>query len=291
MKYFGAFIGGGLLKAAAMSSKYDMNSAMIMPTAPMRWALKEIPLDIAEDFVEQIKESPRPLKKILLHGVYLINLARGDKQMFHLGKMSLVHYMNYVRDLQALINDAGIKDLEILGTCFHPGSVKDLTEEESMERVIYGLNWILDNSSKSTLLVESTAGSGAVMGDTLEELAKMRQGVEQKDRLGFVLDTQHMFASGYDWGNDLDKIVDQIDATIGLKNVKAFHLNDSMTDLASHKDRHANLGEGKIGAEAIKQLVNHPKFNEIPFIMETPGLKEEAGLKNQLETLRSYRKP
>lgn len=285
MKYFGAFVGGGLIKASAMAKSCDMNSVMIMPTPPMRWATQEIPMVTAEEFVDDYKTSGNPIKKILFHCVYLINLARGDKQMFHMGKMSLVHYLNYAGVLEDMFKEAGL-DVEMLGTCFHPGSVKDLTEPESLDRVIYGLNWVLENAPKSMLLVESTAGAGAIMGDTLEELAKMREGTEQKDRLGFVLDTQHMFASGYDWINDLDGVVAKIDSTIGLKNVKAFHLNDSLTDFASHKDRHANIGEGKIGREAIKGIINHPKFADIPFLMETPSVKDESGTKQQMDLLR-----
>jgi deoxyribonuclease-4 len=125
------------------------------------------------------------------------------------------------------------------------------------------------------------------MGDTFEELTKLRDGVEQKERVGYVLDTQHTFSSGYDWRTDLEVIVTKIESTLGLENVKCFHLNDSLVDFGSHKDRHANLGEGKIGLDAITALVNHPKLKSIPFILETPNVKDDAGIAEEMNKLSS----
>ena len=285
MRYYGAHVtsAGGHENAIVQAEKYGINSIQIMPTAPMRWALKDIDIKQVENFVKAQKGSI--VKKLLLHCVYLINLAREDKQMFHLGKMSLVTYLKYIEEITKRTTS---DDLEVLGVTFHPGSAKDLTPEEGLKRITYGLNWILEQvPGKSMILLESSAGSGAIMGDTLEELAAMREGVEDKSRVGYVLDTQHMFVSGYDWRTDLEGIVNKIEKTIGLENVKCFHLNDSMMDFESHKDRHENLGKGKIGLEAITAIVNHPKLKNIPFILETPALKSDKTMGEEIKTLKS----
>lgn len=284
MRYFGAHVtsAGGHGNAIKQAQKYGINTIQTMPTAPMRWALKDVPMEQVIDFCDQQKESG--VRKLLMHCIYLINLARSDSQMFHLSKMSLVTYLKYAEEVMKLTKDS---ELDVLGVTFHPGSAKDLSPEEGVLRITEGLNWILDQvKGESMLLLESSAGSGNIMGDTLEELAQMREGVVQKSRVGYVLDTQHMFVSGYDWRTELDSIVSSIDSILGLENVKCFHLNDSMMEFGSHKDRHESLGKGKIGLEAITSLVNHPKLKSIPFILETPALKSDETMGEEIETLR-----
>lgn len=287
MRYIGAHVSasGGLKNAVANGEELQVNSIQTMFSAPMRWSVKDIDEKQVDDFAEAAAGSS--IKKILFHGVYLINLARKDKQMFHMSKMSLLTHLTASARLAAGIKAAG-SECEVLGVTFHPGSAKDLTSEEGVERISYGLNWILEKLEGGMILLESSAGSGNIMGDTLEELAAMRDGVEDKARVGYVLDTQHMFVSGYDWRNDLEGIITKIESTIGLQNVKSFHLNDSMKEFDSHKDRHANLGEGEIGEDAIKALLNHPKLCDIPFILETPNLKSTETAKKEVEVLKSY---
>ncbi|HRI05551.1 MAG TPA: deoxyribonuclease IV [Candidatus Dojkabacteria bacterium] len=283
MRYFGAHVtsAGGHQNSIKEAVKYGINSIQTMPTAPMRWALKDVPVDQIDALVNEHKGSG--VEKLLLHCVYLINLARQDSQMFHLSKMSLVTYLKYA---QTVMDRAD--GLDVLGVTFHPGSAKDLTPEEGVKRISEGLDWIIEQvPGRAMLLLESSAGSGNVMGDTLEELAAMREGAVHKERVGYVLDTQHMFVSGYDWRNDLEGIVSKIDEVLGLENVRCFHLNDSMMDFNSHRDRHENLGKGEIGLEAITALVNHPKLKNIPFIMETPALKGGEEMQAEIDTLKS----
>lgn len=288
MRYLGAHLtsSGGAKNTIRIAQNCGANSIQIMPTPPMRWSTKEIPTENAKLFVEATVGTN--VKKLLMHGVYLINLARADSAMFHMSKLSVSTYASYVGEMMEyakIINP----EFEVLGVTFHPGSAKDLTPEEGVLRVSEGLNWVIENSKgEGMILLESSAGSGNVMGDTLEELAKMRDGVEKKERIGYVLDTQHMFVSGYDWINDLDGVVEKIEKVLGLENVKCFHLNDSMTDFGSHKDRHNNLGEGKIGEEAIKGIINHPKLKKIPFILETPNLKTEELINLEVAKLLSW---
>lgn len=289
MRYLGAHVSaaGGLVNAIKNGEALSINSIQTMLSAPMRWALKEIAQEQVDEMAAAQKDSG--VKKLLIHGIYLVNLARKDKQMFHLSKMSLVNHLDALWRLEKAVKKVG-GDLDILGLTFHPGSAKDLTPEEGVKRISYGLNWVLDKVEGGMLLLESSAGSGNIMGDTLEELRGMYEGVEQKERVGYVLDTQHMFVSGYDWRNNLDGVVNQIDSTLGLENVRCFHLNDSMKPFDSHRDRHADLGEGEIGLEAISGIVNHPKLRSIPFILETPALKTFDGSVKEVNRLKEIGK-
>lgn len=276
---------GGIENAIKNGDRYGVNAIQMMPTAPMRWATKLISDEQIEVFLDILENSN--VKKILLHGIYLTNLAREDKKLFHLGKMGLVVYLDFAERVARGIKERGI-DSEILGVCFHPGSQKELSYDESMERVSYGIQWVLDEvKGDQRLLIESTAGTGSNLGRSFAELKRFRDGVKDKERVGFVIDTQHTFASGYDWVNNLEGVVDDIDSELGIENVKAIHLNDSMVDCASNKDRHADLGKGKIGEVAIRDILHCERLRDIPFILETPSLKSSDGIDSEVDTLKS----
>lgn len=284
--YLGAHVSsaGGIENAVKNADKYDINTIQMMPTAPMKWANKLIPQEYIDIFVETLKTSN--LKKILLHGIYLTNLARKDKQMFHLGKMGLVVYLDFAERVGKLIEDENI-DCEILGVCFHPGSQKELSYEDSIERISYGMNWVLNEvPGNAKLLIETTAGTGQNLGRSFTELRLMKEGVDDQSRVGFVMDTQHTYAAGYDWVNDMDGVIEDMDRELGIKNIKAIHLNDSMMKLASNKDRHANLGEGELGEDTVKSLLHRKELKDIPFILETPALKSGSTMKEEIEKLK-----
>jgi deoxyribonuclease IV len=284
--YLGAHVSssGGIENAIKEGNYYDINSIQMMPTPPMRWATKKISEESIEAFVDTLKGSV--VKKILLHGIYLTNLARKDKQLFHLGKMGLAVYLDFANRVSALIKKKDL-DVEILGVCFHPGSQKELNYEDSLERISYGIDWVIDEvGGNQLLLIESTAGTGTNMGRSFTELKIMREGSKHKERVGFVLDTQHTYAAGYDWVNDMGSIVEEIGETLGFDRVKAIHLNDSATAMGSNKDRHANLGEGKLGDLTIAQILKRKEFKKIPFILETPALKTKTTMKEEVDKLK-----
>jgi len=289
MKYYGihASAAGGLQNAIIAGNEVGVNAIQTMLTAPMRWSLNEIKQEPIEAMALEQSKSASTVKKILFHGVYLTNLARKEKQKFHLSKLSQQTHLDASQRLQKAIKDVG-GDGEVLGVTFHPGSAIDLKPKEGIKRISYGLNWILDKTpGEGLLLLETAAGAGNIMGSTLEELAAMRDGVEDKSRIGYVIDTQHMFVSGYDWVNDLDGVIKQLENTLTLDLIKAIHLNDSMTSFDSHKDRHANIGKGEIGKKAIEKLINHSKLQEIPFILETPAMKSKETVKEEILELQS----
>jgi deoxyribonuclease IV len=279
---------GGIENAVKAAKKYNINSIQMMPTAPMRWATEEIEQEDIERFVEELEGSG--LEKILIHGIYLTNLAREDKRLFHLGKEGLRVYLDFAQRVADLIEKKNLKT-EILGICFHPGSRKELSHEESIERIGEGINWVLDKvKGKQKLLIETTAGTGSNLGRSFTELKEMREQVKDKSRVGFVIDTQHMYAAGYDIVNDLEGVIEEMNKELGLENVKAIHINDSKMELGSNKDRHANLGEGEIGEKAIKELLHRKEFKDIPFILETPALKKGIDIEGEIESLKKLAK-
>jgi deoxyribonuclease IV len=279
---------GGIENAIKNGEKYCVNTIQMMPTAPMRWATKLISDEDIDNFVNELETSN--IKKILIHGIYLTNLARGDKKLFHLGKMGLIVYLDFAEKVAKQIKERNI-DSEILGVCFHPGSQQDLNYEESMERISYGIQWVLDEvEGDQKLLIETTAGTGKNLGRNFEELTKMREGVEDKGRVGYVLDTQHTFASGYNWVNDFNTVVKSIEKDLGLENVKSIHLNDSFPECGSNKDRHANLGEGKIGEDTFRKILKYEKFKDMPFILETPAMKSPKTIEEEVKVLRKLAK-
>ena len=274
---------GGIQNSITNGEKYGVNSIQIMPTAPMRWATKLITDEQIGIFLDTLERSS--IKKILIHGIYLTNLAREDKQLFHLGKMGLVVYLDFAERVAKGIKERKI-DSEILGVCFHPGSQKELSYEDSLERISYGMQWVLDEVKGSQkLLIETTAGTGGNLGRNFTELRLMREGVKDNERVGFVMDTEHTYASGYDWVNNFDGVVEDMDRELGIQNVKAIHLNDSMVECGSNKDRHANLGEGKLGENTISKILHYKRFKDTPFILETPALKGDATIPDEVKML------
>ena len=186
--------------------------------------------------------------------------------------------------------------LGVTAMMFHPGSAKDLGQEEGVKKVIEGLNKIMDGYDGSCqLLIEISAGAGAVMGDTFEELAAFIDGAERGKDIGICFDTQHAYASGYDLRTKagVDDTFKLFDKVVGLKKLIASHCNDSKVEFASHKDRHEHLGQGTMGQDAFKFIVQHPKLQHIDLILETPYEKEgEANDPRvaDLELLKSFRK-
>ncbi len=275
---------GGIENSIKNGEKYGVNSIQMMPTTPMKWATKLISDEDINVFLDELERSS--IKKILIHGIYLTNLAREDKKLFHLGKMGLVVYLDFAEKVAKGIKERKI-DSEVLGVCFHPGSQKELSYEDSLERISYGMQWVLDEvKGTQKLLIETTAGTGTNFGRNFTELQLMREGVKDSKRVGFVVDTQHTFAGGYDWVNDMPGVVEEMDRVVGIENVKSIHLNDSMVECGSNKDRHANLGKGKLGEKIISNILHEPKFKNIPFILETPALKSNATIPAEIEMLK-----
>jgi apurinic endonuclease (APN1) len=158
---------------------------------------------------------------------------------------------------------------------FHPGSHVGQGEAVGVVKTIALINRILDDSTDTTVLIETMAGQGSEIGGTFEAVRSIIDGVAQNGRVGVCLDTCHVFAAGYDIVNDLDGVLTAFDRVIGLGRLRFIHLNDSKFGLGEHKDRHAAIGEGQLGLDAIRRIVNHPALKKLPFCLETPHEKLE----------------
>ena len=167
---------------------------------------------------------------------------------------------------------------------FHPGSHVGQGSEIAIQKIAEILNDVLTEEQTTTVLLETMSGKGTEVGRNFEELRKILNLVEKKSKMGICLDTCHVWDGGYDIVHDLDGVLNDFDHIIGLERLKAIHLNDSLNDCGSHKDRHARIGEGKIGMEALVHIIKHPALREIPFILETPN--DDSGWTEEIHVLK-----
>lgn len=275
-RFFGCHVSssGGLENALINGDALGVNTIQLHPSPPQKWNSKPYPKGFEDKYLEVKKTSK--VEKVYFHAIYLINLANPDPQKFHLSKISLVHYL----DLCNRISGNGV--------IVHVGSLKDQEDEDTgLKQVADGIKWVLSEcNGESKLLLEVAAGSGKVIGARLEQLERVCDLAGNPSRIGFALDTQHLWASGYNVAEDLEGLVSSIDKHFGINNVQVCHINDSMVDCNSRKDRHQNLGEGKIGKEALTRFINHPKLLSIPMLLETPNLKDMETAATEVERFR-----
>lgn len=170
---------------------------------------------------------------------------------------------------------------------FHPGSHTGQGVCVGIGQIVEILNEVLYPEMKTTVLLECMSGKGSEIGRSFEEIAEIISKVTLKDKLGVCLDTCHVYSAGYDIVNNLDGVLNEFDALIGLDRLKAVHLNDSKMPFASNKDRHEKIGEGTIGLQAILNIINHPKLSHLPFYLETPN--ELEGYKQEIQLLKENR--
>lgn len=169
---------------------------------------------------------------------------------------------------------------------FHPGSHVGQGAECGIELIAEALNAVLTEEQTTTVLLETMAGKGSEVGRSFEELRDILLRVTLKDKMGVCFDTCHVWDAGYDIVNDLDGVLKEFDGIIGLNRLMAVHFNDSMNPCGAHKDRHARIGEGCIGAEALRRVATHPLLAGKPFILETPN--DDEGYKREINMIREW---
>jgi len=210
---------------------------------------------------------------LIAHAPYTLNPASADSKVRNFA------YMAMEEDLAAL---------EYLpGTLynFHPGSHVGQGVEKGIELISELLNDLLKPHQKTKVLLETMAGKGSEIGGCFEELKAVLDRVQLTEHIGVCLDTCHVYDGGYDIVNNLEGVLEEFDNIIGLDRLYAIHINDSLNPLGSRKDRHARIGEGSIGLEAMERIINHPKLRYLPFILETPN--ELPGYQEEIRLLRS----
>lgn len=253
-------VSGGVFKALERGHSIGCDVVQIFVKNNMQWMGRpHPPADVAQFKAEK---SRHQFAAVFGHTGYLINLGAADSG-------------NRVKSLQSLIQEitfAGALDLPFL--VLHPGAHLGAGEKEGLRRIVAGLDEVVraTKDSKVRIALENTAGQGSCLGDQIEHLAAIYDAVENSKRLGLCIDTAHLFAAGNDirTAEGWDKTMAKIDKLIGRKEILAFHLNDSKTDLGSRVDRHENIGKGKIGLEGFRHIVNDARFKNIPGCLETP---------------------
>jgi len=252
---------GGPHNALIEGQSIGATTIQLFTANQKQWKGKPITEERAELFERTLQETN--LKKIMSHAGYLLNLGTPDPVNL---KKSRKGFVEEIERCLAL----GITFLN-----FHPGAALNGSKEACLDRIcesILGIEELLEEESL-TLLLESTAGQGSAVGNTFDELGYIVDKVKKRVPIGVCIDTCHSFAAGYDirTAGGWKKTLDEFDKDVGLKHLKAFHLNDSVKELGSRKDRHAPIGEGEIGNDSFRFLMTHEKTRELPKYLETPG--------------------
>lgn len=255
----------------------DCECMQIFVNPPQRWN----PVVISEQEIKKYIESNKSakIKPVVIHGIYLINLATNNPYFYQASINSLIDDMKKAKQIGAL------------GVNFHVGSTKGADFNDVLDKIAEAINKVLAEVPEGPdLILENSAGAGNIIGDKFEELAAIINKVNSK-RLKVTLDTAHAFESGYDISTEegLEKTLNEFNNKIGLDRLVCLHLNDSATPLGSNRDRHENIGHGHIGKDAFERIVNHPKLKDLPGILETPDLKGRSII-NNLQILKDLRK-
>jgi len=257
------------------ASEIGCECMQIFANPPQRWNPVAVPDDQIKRYLELNKEAK--IYPVIIHSIYLVNFA-SENSFF------------YEQSIKSLIDDMKKSYLlGALGANTHLGSTKGGDFKTLLPKITEAIKRILVETPKETnFIIENAAGAGNIIGDTLEEIAEIKDSINS-NRVKVLIDTAHAFESGYDFQTPhmCEVFIGKIEKLIGLDSLVGFHLNDSKTALNSKRDRHADIGKGEIGLDTFKLLINHPKFQDKFGILETP--QDELSWKDQLELLRSLR--
>lgn len=259
-------IAGGIPNAPKNGHDLGCEAIQIFTRPPQGGKAPELTKEIVDSF--KIQKLKFKIAAVYVHTPYYINFASANNRIRY-GSVSTIR--------------TELERGTLIGAKYvmtHLGTAKDLGEKEAIKKTIEMLKKSLDGYTGSTkLLLENSAGAGEIIGDDLKELADIIKGVKNNTIAGICLDTQHSFASGYDW-RDFEKTLKKVNKDIGIENIKLIHANDSQTDCGSNRDRHEHIGAGKIGLEAFQNIVAFAKKNNIDMLCETewPQVKEDIQL-------------
>jgi len=269
-------IAGGIYRAFEKGASAYCRTLQVFLKNPNRWEARPLTDQDRNLFLQE--QSSHQIHPVLAHTCYLINLASPDDRL-------------YRKSINAFIEE--LKRADFLGIPYlvlHPGAHMQSGVEAGLSRVVRALNQAIQATSPSvTILLENTAGQGSCLGHRLEHLADLLERMDDLKRVAVCLDTCHLFAAGYDIRTEKDyrSTMREFDRRIGIKAIRAFHVNDSKKDLGSRVDRHGHIGQGFIGLEAFRCLVNDRRFAGIPKILETPKGPDLEEDRMNLATLES----
>jgi deoxyribonuclease IV len=267
-------VSGGIHTAIDRAEKMKADSVQVFTQSPRRWAPTNHDPENFERFKERRAEAG--IEAALCHALYLINLASPDDEL-------------YEKSVAALENTVDVAcAIEAEGVVFHIGSHLGAGVDAGIARVTEAMRKALDRCDDTTwLLMEDTAGTGATIGRSIEELAVIYDRLDAHPRLGLCLDSCHLYASGYDVTDRsaLDALLDEVDESIGLDRLRALHVNDSAVELGSNRDRHANIGKGVLG-EGLGVFLGHPRLQGLPAVLEVPGKDGHGPDANEVRKLK-----
>lgn len=240
---------------------YGANTFMFYTGAPQNTSRYPINDNLTLEAFKKMKEIGFDYSKVVVHAPYIVNLANDDEVKFNFA-------VQFLKDELKRCSQLGIKNVVL-----HPGSHVGIGIDAGISNIARGLNMILGEVDVRILL-ETMAGKGSEVGSKLEEIKRIIDLVEDKRHIGVCIDTCHLSDAGYDL-RDFDSFLDKFDEVIGIENIGCVHVNDSKNDLGSHKDRHENIGFGKVGFETLLQIIYNKRLENIPKILETPYVDRE----------------
>lgn len=272
MLYLGAHLSvtHGYLAMAKEASAMGANTFAFFTRNPRGGKAKDLDLKDMDLFNKYIKE--HKFGKLVAHAPYTLNPASATES---------------TRDFAFMAMKDDIERLELLpGNYynFHPGSHVKQGSKKAIELIAEVLNETLFEGMTTTVLLETMAGKGTEVGRSFEEIKAIIDKVHLKSKIGVCLDTCHISDSGYDLVNNFDGVLEEFDRVIGLEYLKALHINDSKNEMDSKKDRHEKIGEGYLGLDVFKNIVNHPYLKTLPMILETPN--DFEGYEKEIKLLR-----
>jgi len=262
VKFVGAHVSaaGGVFNAPLNAKEIGARAFALFTKNQRQWKAKPLTEEAVRKFKENLKKVGIPVEQVLPHDSYLINLGHPDPEKRRRSVEAFVEEVERCRRL-------GLKYLN-----FHPGShLRAISEEECLEVVAASVNETLERTEGVVLVIENTAGQGSNVGYKFEHLARIIELVEDKSRIGVCLDTCHLFAAGYDIRSEkaYHDTMEEFERVVGFKYLKGMHLNDAKSKLGSRVDRHHFIGKGNIGLDAFKFIMNDPRLDGIPMILET----------------------
>lgn len=277
-KFVGAHVSasGGVFNAVTNAQKIGAKAFALFTKNQKRWEVKPLDSLTIDKFKKALDESGILPKHILPHDSYLINLGHPDEEKL-------------LKSRNAFIDE--LERCELLGLDrlnFHPGShLREISEDECMDKISESINIALDKTASVKAIIENTAGQGSNLGYTFEQLAQIIDKVEDKSRIGICIDTCHMFVAGYDirTRESYDKVWSSFGDIVGFEYLMGMHINDSKPPLGSKKDRHHSIGQGEIGLDAFKYIMNDDRMDDIPLILETI---DDTIWKQEIELLYSF---
>ena len=260
-----------LIGSVKEAVSYGATTFMFYTGAPQNTARCPIDDNKTLDAKHLMKENNIDIKNVVVHAPYIINPANSKNFDFN---------VSFLKQEIKRVESLGVDKLVL-----HPGSHVGLGIEQGIKNIIDTLNYALDKNQKVVVCLETMAGKGTELGTTFEQMKMIINGVELKEKIAICMDTCHLNDYGYDI-NDFDSILDDFDNIIGLDKLKVIHINDSKNIIASHKDRHENIGYGTIGFDNLIKVIYNDRIKEVPKILETPYIDGQAPYKEEIDMIR-----